>query len=99
MQLVCELSNQESLLINENNLLSAISVQQWFDDIELQVCALIRSIIQGHPFQDGNKRTAALLLYHICPPDCTDSDVFKILINVAKGDLTDPNEIRNLLFD
>ena len=62
---VCDKNQQESHLINENNLLSALSVQQWFETNEVRAAAIFRSIIQGHPFQDGNKRTAVLLIMYI----------------------------------
>ena len=51
--------NGNSVVINKNNLLSALSVQQWYQEDYLLASALIRSLVIGHGFQDGNKRTAA----------------------------------------
>lgn len=47
---VCANSNQESLVINENNLKSALGVQQWYDNIEDIASALFRSLIIAHGF-------------------------------------------------
>lgn len=46
---VCDKVQQESRIINENNLLSALSLQQWFETNEVRAAAIFRSIIQGHP--------------------------------------------------
>jgi hypothetical protein len=50
---VCEAAGEESRVINEDNLLSALSVQQWYEDDRLLASALIRSITIAHGFQDG----------------------------------------------
>ena len=47
---VCQSANEVSVIINENNLLSALSVQQWYEDDRLLASALIRSITIGHGF-------------------------------------------------
>lgn len=95
---VCYKVQQESRLINENNLLSALSVQQWFETNEVKAAAIFRSIIQGHPFQDGNKRTAVLLIMYMCEPTCSEDTLFDTTIKVAEGRLKDPEEIANILY-
>lgn len=69
---ICQDSGEQSIIINKNNLLSALSVQQWYFDDSLLAAALIRSITIGHGFQDGNKRTAAAAGATICKFTCTD---------------------------
>ena len=61
---ICESQGVQSVIINRNNLLSALSVQQWYDDDCERACALLRSISIGHLFKDGNKRTAAIRNKH-----------------------------------
>lgn len=95
---ICNQNNQQSILLNENNLLSALSVQQWFDDTQVKACAIFRSLIQGHPFQDGNKRTAVLVLMYICEPHCSEDTLFEVTLNVAKGYLKDPQDIASILY-
>lgn len=97
-EVVCKNSGQESVIINKNNLMSALSVQQWFQDEKLRAAALFRSLIQNHPFQDGNKRTAVLVLMHVCKPTCTDETLFNVTLKVAVGTLKDPEEISKLLY-
>lgn len=61
-QQLCELYN-EPFSVNQNLLLSALSVyDSYFDTDELILCALIRSILRNHCFENGNKRTALLLI-------------------------------------
>lgn len=95
---VCEESGQSSRLINEPNLLSALSVQQWFEESEVRAAALFRSLIIGHPFQDGDKRTAVLVLVSISKPDVSIFELERITLEVAKGNLTDPEYIADLLY-
>lgn len=97
-RIVCNSVSQESILINENNLLSAISVQQWFDKEDVRCSALFRSLIQGHLFEDGNKRTAVLILMSIKPPNCSDNSLCEITLRIAKDELKDPEEISKLLY-
>ena len=78
--------------------MSALSVQQWFQDEKLRASALFRSLIQNHPFQDGNKRTAVLVLIHMCKPTCTDEILLDVSLKVAMGVLKDPKEISRLIY-
>lgn len=95
---VCNLAGEPSVIINENNLLSALSVQQWYEDDRLLASALIRSITIGHGFQDGNKRTAALIGDLICNYTCTEDDMINCILNIAKGELRDVEDIANILY-
>lgn len=95
---VCQFANEVSVVINENNLLSALSVQQWYDDDRLLASALIRSITIGHGFQDGNKRTAAIIGAIICDYTCSEDDMINCILDIAQGKLRDVEDIANILY-
>lgn len=96
---VCNLANENSVVINEDNLLSALSVQQWYEDDRLLASALIRSITIGHGFQDGNKRTAAIVGAIICDYTCSEDDMIECILDIAKGKLSAVAEIASILYD
>lgn len=87
-----------SVVINESNILSALSVQQWYDDDAHLASALLRSLVIGHGFQDGNKRTAAAVANHIYSFQCDDSTAEDCILEIAKGDLKDVNDIASILY-
>lgn len=95
---VCAHSNQKSIVINEDNLKSALSVQYWYNNNEEQACALFRSLIIAHGFQDGNKRTAVLALASQATPKASQETIALIAIMVATGELKNINDIRLALF-
>ena len=95
---VCNLANENSIVINENNLLSALSVQQWYDDDRLLASALIRSITIGHGFQDGNKRTAAIIGAIIRDYDCSEDEMIECILDIAKGKLRNVEDIAAILY-
>lgn len=95
---VCDQDMNESVVINQDNILSALSVQQWYDDSEMLASALLRSLCIGHGFRDGNKRTAAIIANYVCEFKCSDSCAEKIILNIAKGELDDVQEIANYLY-
>lgn len=95
---VCSLADEPSVIINKDNLLSALSVQQWYDDNRLLASALIRSITIGHGFQDGNKRTAALIGDLVCNYTCTESEMIDCILAIAKGELREVVDIANILY-
>lgn len=100
---VCKSNGEECIIINENNLLSALSVQDsYFETEEEIISALFRSIIIGHGFQDGNKRTAVIYLFDaVSNPSSiiiSDSEIEEVTLQIAIGRLTNPYEIANILF-
>ena len=95
---VCLNAGEQSVVINENNLLSALSVQQWYDDDRLLASALIRSITIGHGFQDGNKRTAAIIGAIIRDYDCSEDEMIECILDIAKGKLRDVEDIAFILY-
>lgn len=96
---VCSDAGEQSIVINENNLLSALSVQQWYEDDRLLASALIRSITIGHGFQDGNKRTAAIVGAIICDYTCSEDEMIECILDIAKGKLRDVEEIASILYN
>lgn len=96
---VCLDAGEQSAVINENNLLSALSVQQWYDDDRLLASDLIRSITIGHGFQDGNKRTAAIIGAIICDYNCSEDEMIECILDIATGKLRDVEEIASILYD
>ena len=95
---ICKQNNQESVILNSGMLSSAIGIQQWFDTIELQASAIFRSLILNHPFRDANKRTASLVLLSLVDVTLDDEELGKLALDIAKGNLIDPEEICNKLF-
>ena len=95
---VCTAAGEQSVVINEDNLLSALSVQQWYDDDHLLASALVRSITIGHGFQDGNKRTAAIIGAIICDYTCSEDEMIDCILSIAKGNLRDVDAIANILY-
>ena len=97
-QAICKYTDEISLIINEDNLLSALSVQQWYEDDCLLAAALIRSISIAHGFQDGNKRTAACIGMYIKDFECTENMMIECILNVTTGKIKDVDEIAAILY-
>ena len=97
---ICDSYGLQSVLVNESNLLSALSVQDnnYYENDNELAAALFRSLIIAHGFLDGNKRTAVIALFYIHPPKVNDSELEKITLNIATGKLQDYKEIAELLF-
>lgn len=97
--IVCDGNPSGSLVINQDNLLSALSVyDSYYDTDEMIASALFRSLIISHGFQDGNKRTAVLCLFDILPPKVSSSLIENISVRIAKGELNSVGDICNLLY-
>ena len=96
---VSEEYGQQSVVINENNLQSALSNQSsYYETDEQAACAVFRSIIIGHGFQDGNKRTAVLAIHYMLPPTVDVNTVADVAISCAKGELKEVGDIVALLY-
>ena len=90
---ICEEYDQTSVIINKDNLLSALSVQDFDDeDGEHKAVKLFRNIIITHGFQDANKRTACVAIGLLCPPFCDDITIAKQAVKIANGDYKDDIE-------
>lgn len=97
-KVICEDCKEPHLVINESNILSALSVQQWYTDERLLASALVRSLAVGHGFQDGNKRTAAVIGNSVCQFECSDADLIDCVISIVTGKLKDVESIANILY-
>lgn len=97
-QFICEDNDQESVILNQSNLLSALSVQQWYEDDRLLAAALIRSLTIAHGFQDGNKRTAATVGMMVKEYTCTENEMIGCILSIAKGELKDVETIATILY-
>ncbi|NOR61187.1 MAG: type II toxin-antitoxin system death-on-curing family toxin [Rhodobacteraceae bacterium] len=65
-EMVILVSGGRSGVLNEPSLLSALARPYcgYFDTLEEKAAVLMEAIIQNHGFVDGNKRTAAFLLFY-----------------------------------
>lgn len=95
---ICRDNQQVSIVINEDNLLSALSVQSWYPDDCLRASALVRSLTIGHGFQDANKRTAAGIGMKIHDYECSEDDVIDCILRIATGELRDVEDIAAILY-
>ena len=96
---VCAVAGEQSLVINKNNLLSALGTQQWYDDDVLRASALIRSLTIAHGFLDGNKRTAAIAGALIHDYVCSEDIMIECIISIAQGTLRDVVQIASILYN
>ena len=96
---ICEDQGTESVVLSRENLLSALGIQQWYQDKELQASALLRSLILNHPFQDGNKRTAYVAAMMVATINRDDNEVERCLLEIARGNLKDVNDIASILYN
>lgn len=96
--IVCENNNQKSIVINEANLKSALGNQQWYENDKDRACALFRSLIIAHGFQDGNKRTAVLALVSQAEPKASQEDIALTAIITATGELKEVEDIKAALY-
>ena len=97
-KVICEECKEPHVVINETNILSALSVQQWYTDDRLLASALVRSLSIGHGFQDGNKRTAAVIGNSVCPFECSEEDLIDCVISIVTGKLKDVESIATILY-
>lgn len=61
-KLLCRAFGQQGVVINDDNLDFAVDR---FNQGESTVIELARKIMQGHPFMDGNKRTAFAVYFYL----------------------------------
>lgn len=97
---ICETFDEPSSVISEDRLYSAISVfNSYFNSDNEVASALFRSLILNHPFADGNKRTAIVVLYYMHPPNKAPEDIENVAISIAKGELKYVEDICKLLYE
>lgn len=95
---VCRQQSTKSIVINSDNIKSALSVQQWYTTAEEKSAALLRSLVIAHGFQDGNKRTSVIVSNILCPFRCTVDESEKVVLDIAQGNLADVTSITQKLY-
>lgn len=85
-------------ILSENAIYSVIGTLQWGSTSEVQAAMLLRSLTLNHGFKDGNKRTAVIAANRIKPFTCSDDACIDGVVKIARGELKDVNEIRNIIF-
>lgn len=73
---------------NINVNLSCYSSIFYYNSIENKVSSVVRSLIKNHPFSDGNKRTALLVLDTLSDLNninriISDDDIDEIIVDIA----------------
>jgi death-on-curing protein len=76
-----------------NRLYQTFDGQELYPDSVDKAAAIFESIISNHPFIDGNKRTAYVLMRLVVKIDsldieATEDEKFDFVIKSAKGELT-----------
>ena len=61
-KILCQEFKQQGVVLNDANLDFAVDQ---FNEKEITVIDLARKIIQGHPFVEGNKRTAFVVYFYL----------------------------------
>ena len=85
---------------NENTLDFALSIIKQKKSWLFELSYLIRSLLVDHVFEDGNKRTAMILLTTYLEDKKVEYDkdrVIKVFWNISKKNITDINKIMRLI--
>lgn len=106
IQLVTKVNNKLTGYENKHlhdKLAGALSSYQYYDTDELQVASIVRSLIKNHYFVDGNKRTAAVVLFTLA--DTAEiamnkgaKEYIDIICDIAAHQY-DINRIASMIFD
>jgi death-on-curing protein len=84
-----KLCNGPGTLTRKDLLYSAFSAIDYYETPELQICSIVRGIIKNHPFVDGNKRTALMVLYTLSETKqlhlISDEKLFDAIVDIAKN--------------
>lgn len=86
-----------------DNLHGAISSYQYYEGDRLQIASIVRSLIKNHYFVDGNKRTAAVVLFALSDISgirmLKDDDYYIEAICDIASNHYDDHKIAEILFD
>lgn len=71
---------------------SALSSYLYYQDIKLQIISIFYGLVKNHCFSDGNKRTAALVLFYLAEanklPILLDDEKMKnLILKLASSDV------------
>lgn len=85
--------------ISENNISSIYGSTYYYKSDKMKIASVFKSLIKGHFFVDGNKRTALAVLQLLCKFNHIDLniDVDKIISIAANNFSVD--EISKLIFE
>lgn len=83
-------------LINRSNLEFDVEMANKEKNLYMANAYIIRGIISGHPFSDGNKRTALIVITNTFQKNkirCDREKLTRGIINIAKENITDIKKI------
>ena len=87
-------------LLNKHNLDFDIQMANQENNIYKSNAYIIRGIIAGHPFSDGNKRTALTIIskrFNKYGITCNEEKLTKGIISIAKNNITNIDNISKRL--
>lgn len=76
---------EQGLVVKPNELHSAFASMPYYETELEKAASVVRSVMQNHPFFDGNKRTGCVLLMSACdvlniPLNKTDDDIVQFAV-------------------
>lgn len=77
--------------------------QDAYPGLFAKAAALLHSVVANHPFVDGNKRAAWLIMYAFCAKNGVEIDpnddgvAYDFVIAIASGKITEVDEIAETL--
>lgn len=79
-------------IIKPDQLESVFSSYYYYEDKPSQIASIVNSIIKNHPFGDGNKRTAFVVLTSLCRRNSVEylddeDELFEAIHHVANNKL------------
>jgi len=89
-------------IVNKASLEFALSTAKHSKDWVKQLAILTRAILVDHPFEEGNKRTAAALIFSLLETQKVAYDPYKLdkaVFRITKKNITGIEEIRRLIKD
>ena len=92
----------EGIVVNKNSLDFAISSIQNSKDWVKQLAYLTRALLIDHIFQEGNKRTAAVLILYFFEEHKVAYDSYKvdkIIVEIISKNISNVEQIRRKLKD
>ena len=97
---ICEKTGEPFHILNEDSLLSALSIQDnnYYDNDDMMLCALLRSLIICHGFEQGNKRTAFLAIALLKLPLCSSEKFAEVILKIADSRIKTIEDIYDLLY-
>ena len=88
--------------INDDRYKSCMSSFYYYDSDEEQIASIVLSLVKGHYFMDGNKRTAFSVFVILCKFNNikiskTERQLCKIFIDIAENDYN-IKQVADMLF-